>query len=81
MTPNNFCFCLQNRLIQTSKRGGQRYSDTSPFSIPCWNPCCHMVAENGSLIYPDRNLKISQKFKAEIALKMSFPQFETTRAA
>jgi hypothetical protein len=30
-----FCFYLQNRLIQTSKTGGQRYSDTSPFSIPC----------------------------------------------
>jgi hypothetical protein len=26
---------LQNRLIQTSQTGGQRYSDTSPFSIPC----------------------------------------------
>jgi hypothetical protein len=25
---------LQNRLIQTSKTGGQQYSDTSPFSIP-----------------------------------------------
>ncbi len=29
-----FCFYLQNRLIQTSKTGGQQYSDTSPFSIP-----------------------------------------------
>jgi hypothetical protein len=28
---------LQNRLIQTSQTGGQRYSDTSPFSIPCPN--------------------------------------------
>ncbi len=27
---------LQNRLLQTSQKGGQRYSDTSPFSIiPC----------------------------------------------
>jgi hypothetical protein len=25
---------LQNRLIQSSQTGGQRYSDTSPFSIP-----------------------------------------------
>ncbi len=33
MTTNNFCFYLQNRLIQTSKTGGQWYSDTSPFSI------------------------------------------------
>jgi hypothetical protein len=29
-----FCFNLQNRLIQTSKTGGQQYSDASPFSIP-----------------------------------------------
>jgi hypothetical protein len=34
MTTVNFCFYLQNRLIQTSKTGGQRYIDTSPFSIP-----------------------------------------------
>jgi hypothetical protein len=31
---DNFCFYLQNRLIQTSQTGGQWYSDTSPFSIP-----------------------------------------------
>jgi len=35
MTTENFCFYLQNRLIQTSNTGGQWYSDTSPFSIPC----------------------------------------------
>jgi hypothetical protein len=34
MTTNNFCFYLQNGLIQTSQTGGQWYSDTSPFSIP-----------------------------------------------
>jgi len=33
MTTDNFCFYLQNRLIQTSQTGGQRYSDTSLFSI------------------------------------------------
>ncbi len=33
-TTDNFCFYLQNRLIQTSQTGGKRYSDTSPFSIP-----------------------------------------------
>ncbi len=37
MTTDNFCFYLQNRLIQTSQTGGQWYSDTSPFSIPCTN--------------------------------------------
>jgi hypothetical protein len=35
MTTDHFCFYLQNRLIQTSQTGGQQYSDTSPFSIPC----------------------------------------------
>jgi hypothetical protein len=34
MTADNFCFYLQKRQIQTSQTGGQRYSDTSPFSIP-----------------------------------------------
>ncbi len=34
MTTDNFCFYLQNQLIQTSQTGGQQYSDTSPFSIP-----------------------------------------------
>jgi hypothetical protein len=34
MTTDNFCFYLQNRLIQTSQTGGQQDSDTSPFSIP-----------------------------------------------
>jgi hypothetical protein len=34
MTTDNFCFYLQNRLVQTSQTGGQWYSDASPFSIP-----------------------------------------------
>jgi hypothetical protein len=29
---------LQNRLIQTSQTGGQRYSDTSPLSVPWLHP-------------------------------------------
>jgi len=38
MTSDNFCFYLQNRLIQTSQTGGQQYSDTFPFSIPLFEP-------------------------------------------
>jgi hypothetical protein len=34
MTTDNFCFYLQNSLIQTSQTGGQCDSDTSTFSIP-----------------------------------------------
>jgi hypothetical protein len=35
MTTDNFRFYLQNRLIQTGQTGGQQYSDTYPFSVPC----------------------------------------------
>ncbi len=38
MTSENFCFHLQNRLIQTSQTGGQQYNDTFPFSIPWFVP-------------------------------------------
>ncbi len=41
MTTDNFCFYLRNSLIQTSRTGGQQYTDTSPFSIPCINPLFH----------------------------------------
>jgi hypothetical protein len=34
MTTKKICFYLQNRPIQTIETGGQRYSDTSPFSVP-----------------------------------------------
>ncbi len=34
MKTDNFCYYFQTRLIQTSQTGGQRYNDTSPFSIP-----------------------------------------------
>jgi len=40
MTTNNFCFYLQNKLIQTSQTGVQLYNDTSPFIIPC---CDHTL--------------------------------------
>jgi len=52
MTTDNFCFYFQNRLIQTSQAGGQWYSDTSPFSIPCLlnlyenkvTECCNILS-------------------------------------
>ena len=34
MTTDNFCFYLQNRLIQTGQTGGQWYTDTSPLVFP-----------------------------------------------
>ncbi len=45
MKTDNFCFYLHNRVIQTSQAGGQRYSDTSPCSIPSLNKielCCSL---------------------------------------
>jgi hypothetical protein len=51
MTTDNF-FHLQNRLIQTGQTGGQQYSDTSPFSIPCLDileGVAHMTPLYGSL--------------------------------
>jgi hypothetical protein len=34
MTTENFCFYLQNRLIQAGQTGAQWYSDTSPLVFP-----------------------------------------------
>jgi hypothetical protein len=54
MTTDNFCFYLQNRLIQTSQTGGHWYSDTSPFSIPWFilckpfQPCIILVSKAGA---------------------------------
>jgi hypothetical protein len=45
MISNNFCFYLQNRLIQTNQTGGQQYSDISRFSIPWFQPSLTSVAE------------------------------------
>jgi len=51
MTTDNFYFYLQNRLIQTSQTGGQRYSDTSPFSIPwCMLQTCTFSTKPQSLL-------------------------------
>ncbi len=45
MTTDNFCFYLQNSLIQTSQTGGQQQRGTSPFSIPR----THIQHSNGDL--------------------------------
>jgi len=43
MTTNNFCFYLQNRLIQTSQTGGQQYRDSPPLVFPGWVIWCHIT--------------------------------------
>jgi hypothetical protein len=45
MKTDNFYFYLQNRQ-QTSQAGGQLYSDTSPFSIPCRNKHSSLFAHS-----------------------------------
>jgi predicted RNA polymerase sigma factor len=44
---------LQNRLIQTSQTGGQRYSDTSPFSIPWFNFLPNVAAGPKKIVFND----------------------------
>jgi len=54
MTTDNFCYYLQNKLIKTSQTGGQWYTDTSPFSVPCLNDQLALVRLNigkGLLIF------------------------------
>ncbi len=53
MTTDNFYFYLRNRLIQTSQTGGQWYSDTSPFSIPCSSFLAQSVDDEKSFIGSD----------------------------
>jgi hypothetical protein len=55
MTTDNFCFYLQNRLIQTGETGGQWYSD----SIPCLN--------NAGVAL--KNVLLSRKIKSHISFK------------
>jgi hypothetical protein len=43
MTVENFCFYLQNRLIQTGQTEGQLYSDISPLVFPAMG---HVTALN-----------------------------------
>ncbi len=54
MTTDNFCFYLPNRLIQTSQTGGQWYSDTSPFNIPCLY-YIHVLLEHNWHLYCRQN--------------------------
>jgi hypothetical protein len=45
MLTGSFCFYFQNRLIQTGQTEGQWYSDTSPFSIPCFGYAPHRALQ------------------------------------
>ena len=56
MTTDNYCFYLQNRLIQTSQTGGQWYSDPSPFSIPRINWLIHLLG--GATVWPYAGISV-----------------------
>ncbi len=62
MTTHNFSFFyLQPRLIQTSQTGGQRYSDTSPFSIPWLVAPAKTQFEKQSLVVCTKQSKQADK--------------------
>jgi hypothetical protein len=65
MTTDKFCFYLKNRLIQTSKTGGEWYSDTSPFSNPWFNPCA-IIQCMQSLLYDDLYGWINQGSRGKV---------------
>jgi hypothetical protein len=74
ITTDNFCFYLQNRLIQTSQTGGQWYSETSPFSIPWIQHHLLLKSSTGLLSLVNvRNLNSDSIFY-EIFLVLNFRQ-------
>jgi hypothetical protein len=52
MTTDQFCFYLQNRLIQTCQTGGEQYSDTSPLVFPGLGgeSCFHLNTQKSKLV-------------------------------
>ncbi len=75
MTADNFCFYLQNRLIQTSQAGGLQYSDTPPFSIPWFNYICR--SKKATVLIAPRlflNPNAECEYKTSIRLKLGLSQ-------
>ncbi len=58
----NFCFYLQNRLIQTSQTGGQWYSETSPLVFPGESSSLKVSFTRSSILYQIK--MTSQKFNS-----------------
>ncbi len=64
MTTDNFCFYLQNRLIQTSQTGGQWFRDTVFYQVQC----TLFYIENVAELFPAHyTWKVSEK-----GFKMAF---------
>jgi hypothetical protein len=61
MTTDNFCFTLQNRLIQTGQTGGQLYSDTSHISVP-WTGLSTLAYYSAGLITTGDNFVAQERF-------------------
>jgi hypothetical protein len=67
-----FCFYLQNRLIQTSQTGGHWYSDNSTFSIPWWNISRHRDPLLKEKISTADHLVLSSSDQQLFTLKIDF---------
>jgi hypothetical protein len=77
-----FLFHLKNRLIHSSRTGGQQYSDTSPFSIPCWMSLCWMSSCYVSLCWVSRRQPWRNKTVYNVGNRMStFPTSSNFRMA
>ncbi len=62
MTTDNFCFYLQNRLIQTSQTGGQWYSDTSWVWVPL-QALVQKIREKDTMQMSDPSVKVVDRDK------------------
>jgi hypothetical protein len=76
MTTDNCCFYLQNRLIQTGQIGGQQYSDTFPFSVPCLYYKHIIIINDDSRVVSKRHSKLWRHFLA--TLEVSFRLLESS---
>ncbi len=63
MTTENFCFYLQNRLIQTSQTVGQWYSDTSPFKYSLLTLSVHSLVSGILKILATKTTKNEEVLK------------------
>jgi hypothetical protein len=78
MTTDNFCFYLQNSLIQTGQTGGHLYNDISPFSIP-WTyapsnfAAAAVAEEKGFVALPPGGLRRGGRRRERVRLQETNP--------
>jgi hypothetical protein len=79
MTTDNFYFYFQNRLIQYSQTGGQRYSDTSPLVFPAQNNAQKSVNRGCSIHIEGANMH-SHCFEGTRSVDMGLTSAESLTA-